>query len=141
MEVTRILRILVTILLVVTFILVVVSAYGESREIGAMVRLSDATSSIVTRLATNDLAWTDDKGVQHSYVLNADLLERLEFKRSLGGDNFAFQVSIFSKHGDFENFGPRPPVGRMTCSLIAPAALWHVDRVVPARLKVVTWYL
>ncbi len=140
MEITRILRVLVTILLVVTFILVTVSAYMESREIGAMVRLSDATSSIVTRLATDDLAWTDDEGIQHSYVLDADLLEDLESERSLGGDNFAFQVSIFSQFGNFENFGLEPPEGRMTCSLVVPASLRHVGRVTPARLEVVAWY-
>jgi hypothetical protein len=140
MEITRILRVLVTILLVVTFILVTVSAYTESREIGAMVRLSDATSSIVTRLATDDLAWTDDEHIPHSYVLDADLLDNLESKRSLGGDNFAFQVSIFSQVKNFENFGLEPPEGRMTCSLVVPAALRHLGGVLPARLEVVAWY-
>jgi hypothetical protein len=140
MEITRILRVLVTILLVVTFILVTVSAYTESREIGAMVRLSDATSSIVTRLATDDLAWTDDESIPHSYVLDADLLDNLESKRSLGGDNFAFQVSIFSQVKNFENFGLEPPEGRMTCSLVVPAALRHLGGVLPARLEVVAWY-
>lgn len=144
MEITRILRVLMTILLVVIFILVTVSAYRESREIGAMVRLSDATSSIITRLATDDLAWIDDEGIQHGYVLDADLLENLEFERSLGGDNFAFQVSIsYQAEGSENTFGPRgfePPEGRMTCSLIVPAALRHVGGVLPARLEVVAWY-
>lgn len=140
MEITRILRVLVTILLVVTFILVTVSAYTESREIGAMVRLSDATSSIVTYLATDDLAWTDDEDIQHSYVLDPDLLENLESKRSLGGDNFAFQASIFSQIGNFENFGLEPPEGRMSCSLVVPAALRHLGKILPARLEVIAWY-
>lgn len=140
MEITRILRVLVTILLVVTFILVTVSAYTESRKIGAMVRLSDATSSIVTRLATDGLAWTDDESIPHSYVLDADLLDNLEYKRSLGGDNFALQVSIFSQVENFENFGLEPSEGRMTCSLVVPAALRYLGGVLPARLEVVAWY-
>lgn len=140
MEVVRILRVMATILLVVTFILAVIAAYRESREINATVRLSDATSSIVTRLTTDDLAWVDDKGIQHSYVLDAGLLGYLKFERSMGGDNFAFQVSIISRNGDFENFGPEPPEGRMTCSLTVPAALWHIGGILPARLRVVAWY-
>ena len=144
MEITRILRVLATILLVLTFILVTVSAYARSLEIGAMVRLSDATSSIITRLATNDLAWVDEEGARHCYVLDTNLLESLQFERSIGGDNFMLQVTIsYCAGGSEVTFGPvgsEPPEDRMTCSLVVPVALWHSGRSIPAQLGVVVWY-
>lgn len=62
MQISRILRVLITILLVVTFIIVTLAAYQRDQEIEAMVKLSDSTSSIATRLSVQDLAWVDGDG-------------------------------------------------------------------------------
>lgn len=144
MEISRIVRVLLTLILVVTFILITVAAYRQSENIASMTALSDSTSSIVTVLASQDLAWTDEKEILHPYVLDAKKLENLRFNKLLGGDNFAFQTTIIYSSGkSIENIGPyghNLPEEKMTSSLSVPVSLRKNNSTIPAKIKVVTWY-
>ncbi|KXB09237.1 hypothetical protein AKJ46_00710 [candidate division MSBL1 archaeon SCGC-AAA833K04] len=144
MEISRILRVLITILLAVTFIVVTLAAYQRDHEIERMVELSDSTSSIATRLSVQDLAWVDEDGEKHPYVLDNGSLTNLEFTRILGGDNFAFRVQIFYMASSVEdNLGPyglEPPSDRMTGSLTMPTSLYWKGSITPAKLSVTVWY-
>lgn len=144
MEISRILRVLITILLAVTFIVVTLAAYQRDNEIERMVKLSDSTSSIATRLSVQDLAWIDEDDERHPYILDNNSLTNLEFTRILGGDNFAFRIRIFYlTSGVEDNLGPyglEPPSDRMTGSLTMPASLYWKGSITPAKLRVIVWY-
>lgn len=144
MEVSRLLRVLITILLVVSFFIIVFSSYNRDRQVEAMTELSDATSSIATRLATQGLARVDAGGTVHPYEVNADLLDNLSFEQVLGGDNFEYQVSIsYLAGGATENtskYGPEPPGNQTISALSLPVGLYKEGSVFPAKLKVIAWY-
>ncbi|MCD6248499.1 MAG: hypothetical protein J7J17_03530 [Hadesarchaea archaeon] len=143
MDVTRLLRVLMTILLVATFILVTVATYKENLKVEAMVKLSDSASSIATRLTVQDLAWTDARE-PHPYVLDPDRLNDLNYRYAVGGDNFGFQVRIsYWDGGSDENlgpYGPKVPEDKMTDTLTLPVTLRKNCRMFPARLTVVVWH-
>lgn len=143
MEVSRLLRVLITILLVVSFFIIVFSSYNRDRQVEAMSELSDATSSIATRLATQDLARVDAGGTIHPYEVNADLLDNLSFEQVLGGDNFEYQVSIsYLAGGATENTddGSEPLENQTRSALSLPVGLYKEGSVLPAKLKVIAWY-
>ncbi len=142
MEVSRILRVLITLLLVVTFIVSTVAAYRQNREINSMTNLSDATSSIVTKLATQELAWRDSEGNSHPYVVDEDKLSSLNSEQNLAGENFAYQTEIKIYQDNQEKTigskGPNPPEGRMTSAVSVAVTLLEGRK--PAKLEVVAWY-
>lgn len=144
MEVSRLLRVLITILLVVSFFIIVFSSYNRDRRVEAMTELSDATSSIATRLTTQNLARVDADGIIHPYELNADLLDNLRFEQVLGDDNFEYQASIsYLAGGEKENkieYGPEPPGNQTISALSLPVGLYEEGIVLPAKLKVIAWY-
>ena len=143
MDLTKILRTLITCLFVITFVLLVASAYQRNRAIAELAVLSDSTSSILTRLAVEELAHADGSGV-HPYVVNPLKLQALEdFELEIGGENFGFQVSVsYSELGELTlgPYGPMPPEGRTTCAISAAVALLDNGHLVPAKLKVVAWH-
>lgn len=142
MEVSRILRVLITLLLVVTFIIVTIAAYRQNSEINSMTTLSDSTSSIMTRLVTQDLVWIDDEGNRHEYIIDLDKTDNLSYKRNLAGEEFEFQIRVTYLQDNSEHtegpFGPEPPNNQMTCSLTAPITVLE-DRK-PSKLRVIAWY-
>lgn len=144
MEVSRILRVMITLILVVSFIAITVAAYRRNQEVNSMTTLADATSSIAARLAFRDLALMDERGIQYPYILDGSKLENLDKSRSLAGENFRFRVSIsYLRNGSERGIGPygeEPPKRRMTCSLSVPVALQRSGTRVPAKLEVVAWY-
>ena len=142
MDLTKILRTLITCLFVITFVLLVASAYQRNRAIAELAVLSDSTSSILTHLAVEELAHVDSGG-RYPYVISALKLEELtDFEREIGGENFEFQVLV--SHCTFSEltlgpYGPMPPEGRTTCAISAAVTLLENGRLVPAKLKVVAW--
>ena len=144
MDMTRLLRVLITLLLVMTFILVIVSVYRHDMELRAMVNLSDLTSNAVTRLAVQDLAWDAGGEKPTAYVLDSGKLDNLSYRSTLWGFNLEFQVGVSYQEGGVEQvLGPHgfsPPDDRMTCALNVPVALQRSGRAVPAILKVIAWY-
>ncbi|KXB08877.1 hypothetical protein AKJ55_00320 [candidate division MSBL1 archaeon SCGC-AAA382M17] len=144
MEISRIVRVLLTLIMVVTFIIITVAAYQQTQTVASMTTLSDSTSSIVTALASQDLAWSDETKTLHPYVLEASKLENLRFSRLLGGDNLVFQATIIYNPGNkIENigpYGPDLPEDKMTSSLSVPVSLRKNNSTLPAKLKVVSWY-
>lgn len=141
MNLTKILRTLITCLFVITFVLLVASAYQRNRAITELAALSDSTSSILTRLAVEELAHAD--GEVHPYVVSPPKLEGLgDFELEVGAENFAFRVSVsYGGLGELRlgPYGPTPPEGRTTCAISAAVALLENGRLLPARLEVVAW--
>ena len=68
MDISRIFKGFFTVLLMITFILLIVSAYQHYKSSAKLAALGDATSSIVTKLALDELAFEDQAGV-HAYVI------------------------------------------------------------------------
>lgn len=143
MEISRILRVLITIILVVTFIIVTVSAYRQNERINSMTTLSDASTSLVTNLSTQKLVWTDSAGQTHPYILE-NKLENLEFSSSMAGENFIFRAAITYLEDNSEHevgpYGPDLPEDQMTCSISASVAFRKKGVNLPAKLRVITWY-
>lgn len=143
MEISRILRVLITLILVVTFIVLTVSAYRRNQEVNSMTVLSDATSSIATKLTTKDLVWVDEEGVRHPHLLDPAKLENADKSHRLAGENFTFRTSIVYFEDNSEReigpYGDNLPEDRMRCSLSVPVAL-RKPNPIPAKLKVVVWY-
>ncbi len=143
MDITRILRVLLTIILVVSFIGVTIVAYRQNQDVKAMAYLSDATTSIATKLTSEKLAWNDEEDVLHPFVLDSDKLDNLNYAMIVAGENFVFQVQIiYLKNGSeevIENFGKSVPSDETTCALSLPATLYRRGLIVPAKLKVISW--
>ena len=139
MTLTQILKMLVACILIITFILVTASAYQQHRTISALAKLTDATSSIVTKLAVDELAHVDGTGNKSSYVLDPNKLENLAFRREVGGENFEFQISLWYQGRENSTFGPTPPENRTNCSLIVACSLWFNNRFQLAKFGVIAW--
>ncbi|MBS3815174.1 MAG: hypothetical protein KGY45_01275 [Hadesarchaea archaeon] len=143
MEISRILRVLITILLAVSFIIVTFAAYQRDQEVESMVKLSDTTSSIATRLSIKDLAWIDEEGKENPYILDNDSANNLTYSSTLGGENYAYRIQIsYIKNEEKESlgpYGPEPPEEVMTGSLTVPTSLYYKGSIIPAKLKVTTW--
>jgi hypothetical protein len=123
---------------------VTASAYQQYREVSALARLGDATSSLIARLTIDELAYVDNLGNKHDYVLDPSKLGSLTFMREIGGDNFGFQISIYYKRGDEEEvlgpYGAAPPKDKTNCSIAVACTLWSNGRFLPAKLGVIAWY-
>ena len=139
MTLTQILKMLVACILVITFILVSASAYRRHRTISSLAKLTDATSSIVTQLAVDQLAHVDETGKKYSYALDMVRLENLKFESEIGGENFEFQISISYQGSENRRFGPEPPENSTNCSLIVACSLWSNNRFQLAKLCVIAW--
>lgn len=139
MTLTQILKMLVACILVITFILVSASAYRQHRTTSALAELTDATSTIATKLAVDELAYVDGAGNKYSYVLDPGRLENLTFEREIGGENFEFQISL-CYGGENRTFGPAPPENMTNCSLVLACSLWLNDRFQLAKLGVIAWH-
>jgi len=139
---TQILKTLVTCILVISFLLVTVSAYQQHRKISALAELSDATSAIITRISVEELAYVDNNGNLHTYTIDPAKLESLSTRREFGGENFDFQVSIRYEAGGecvLGPFGLTPPDDRTIGSLAVPCVLYENAYFSPAKLSVMAW--
>jgi len=139
---TQILKTLVTIILVISFLLVTVSAYQQHRRISALAELSDATTAIVTRLSVEELAYVDNDGNLHMYTIDPAKLEGLSTRREFGGENFDFQVSVRYEAGGERVLGPfgsTPPEDRTRGSLAVPCVIYENAHFLPAKLSVMAW--
>ncbi|TKJ26188.1 MAG: hypothetical protein CEE41_02830 [Hadesarchaea archaeon B3_Hades] len=142
MTLTQILKTLVTIILVISFLLVTVSAYQQHRRISALAELSDATTAIVTRLSVEELAYVDNDGNLHMYTIDPAKLEGLSTRREFGGENFDFQVSVRYEAGGERVLGPfgsTPPEDRTRGSLAVPCVIYENAHFLPAKLSVMAW--
>ncbi|MDH5442868.1 MAG: hypothetical protein OEX16_00995 [Hadesarchaea archaeon] len=142
MILTQILKTLATCILVISFLLVTVSAYQQYRSISALAELSDATSAIVIRLSVEELAYVDNDGKLHMYALDPAKLDNLQTRQLIGGENYDFQVSMSYEAGGEHVLGPygsAPPDDRARCSLAVACALYENGRFLPAKLSVIAW--
>ncbi len=123
--------------------MLVVSAYRQYRSSSEMALLSDSTSSIATHLALEELAYVDVTGIPHPYVVDAAKPPSLgNFRRTVGGDNFEFQVAVLYMRENervLGPYGPTLPEEKMNCTLIFAATIFENDRYLPAKIKVIAW--
>ena len=122
--------------------MLIVSAYRQYRYSSEMALLSDSTSSIATHLALNELVYTDATGTLRPYVIDPAKLPSLaNFKRTVGGENFEFQVSVLymGENEPLGPYGPALPEEEMNCTLILSATIFENDRYLPAKIKVIAW--
>lgn len=142
MTLTQIFKTLITCILVISFLMITVSAYQQHRTISALAELTDATSAIVTRLSVEELAYVDNDGKLHMYSIDPAKLESCSTRWEIGGKNFDFQVSV-SYEAEDENvlgpYGSTPPDDRARCSLAVACALYENGRFLPAKLSVIAW--
>ena len=135
---------LVTCLLVITFIMLVVSAYRQYRTSSEAALLTDATSSVASHLAVDELAYVNPAGETSVYIIDPAKLSSLtDFKRGIGGENYEFQISLFYESSEEHVLGPygaAPPEGRPNCTLEVAAAVFENNHPLPAKLKVVAWH-
>ena len=142
MTLTQIFKTLITCILVISFLMITVSAYQQHRTISALAELTDATSAIVTRLSVEELAYVDNDGKLHMYSIDPAKLESCSARWEIGGENFDFQVFVGYEAGVehvLGPYGPAPPDDRARCSLAVPCALYENDRFLPAKLSVIAW--
>jgi len=147
MNITQIFKTLITVLLVITFVMLVVSAYQQYRSSSEMALLSDSTSSITTHLALDELAYVDAAGTFHPYVIDAAKLQSFEsFEQTVGGEEFEFQVFVLENmSGDEREIEPQHnpalPDGKMNCTLIFAVTLFENGRYIPAKIQVMAWHV
>jgi hypothetical protein len=140
MTLTQILKALVTCILVISFVLLTISAYQRHRTISALAELSDATSAIATRLTVDELAYVDGSGRLYMYTIDSAKLDDLStFTLEIGGDNFSYQMSVSYLGGGGGTYGLTPPEGRTRCSLAVGCAIYEDNRFLPAKLSVIAW--
>jgi len=124
--------------------MLIVSAYQQYRSSSEMALLSDSASSIATHLALDELVYIDVSGTPHPYVIDAAKPQSLgNFRRTVGGDNFEFQVSVLYMHENecvLGPYGPTLPEEEMNCTLIFAATLFDNNRYLPAKIKVMAWH-
>ncbi len=142
MTLTQILKTLTTCILVISFLLVTVSAYQQHRTISALTELTDVTSAIVTRLSVEELAYVDNDEKLHMYSIDPEKLENCPTRWEIGGENFDFLVSVSYEAGSEYILGPyglAPPEDKARCSLAVACALYEDGRFLPAKLSVIAW--
>jgi hypothetical protein len=142
MALTQILKTLFTCILVISFLLVTVSAYQQHRTISALAELTDVTSAIVTRLSVEELAYVDNDEKLQMYSIDPAKLENCSTRWEISGKNFDFRVSVSYETGDEHVLGPygsAPPDDRTRCSLAVACALYENGRFLPAKLSVIAW--
>ncbi len=142
MSISRLFRILATIVLVISLVFIVASEYKHNRKVERMVELTDAASSIAVHLTTDKLARRDTRGRQLEYIVDPDLLNDQDYLFNLAGENYASRVYL--SHGDnLENvlgpYGFDRPKGRMANAFACPVVMEFKNRRVPARLRVIVW--
>ncbi|MBA7604534.1 hypothetical protein ES703_11659 [subsurface metagenome] len=142
MTLTQIFKTLITCILVISFLMITVSAYQQHRTISALAELTDVTSAIVTRLSVEELAYVDNDEKLHMYSIDPAKLENCSTRWEIGGENFDFRVSVSYEAGGEHVLGPygsAPPDDRTRCSLAVACALYENGRFLPAKLGVIAW--
>jgi len=142
MTLTQILKTLAICILVISFLLVTVSAYQQHLTISALAELTDVTSAIVTSLSVEKLAYVDNDEKLHMYSIDPAKLENCFTRLEIAGENFDFRVSVSYEAGGEHVLGPygsAPPDDRARCSLAVACVLYENGRFLPAKLSVIAW--
>lgn len=142
MDISRIFKSIFCVFLIVTFMLMIVSAYNQYRTSAELAALGDAASSVATKLALDELAFEDRAG-KHAYVVDPAKLGELDnFTYSIGGDNYSFNVELSYRSANEVKLGPygeTPPAGGTMVSVAIPTAVYENARLLEGKLKVLTW--
>jgi hypothetical protein len=130
-----------TVLLVVVFLALLVSAYSQYQFMLTTAGLVDTASSVTNDLVVNDLA-LERGGRLQEYVIDPGKISSLDFRKEIGGDNFEFQLKIsYNSHGErvLGPYGENQPVGKAVAAIAVPVALYDNGRLTYARLEVKVW--
>lgn len=129
-------------LLIIIFIALLVSAYNQYSLTLSTAGLVDTTSSITNKLVLDSLAHEEAGSVQE-YVIDPEKIPSLDFWQEVGGENFAFQLTLRYNPGAdrvlYENYGLEPPEGRAICAISVPVVVYENNRLEPAKLEVKVW--
>ncbi len=141
MEISRILRVLIILIFVVTFIASTLAAYRQNRRVQEMTTLSDATTSIASDLSTRVLVKRGAENNPVEYMLDRNKLdnEKIDFERELAGQTFEYKIRLehFSG-GQIAYFDNSPPGNAMKSSISVPVTMAEGRE--PAKLEVIAWY-
>jgi|GEM_PF-3001275 len=141
MEISRILRVLITLIFVVTFIVSTMAAYRQNRDVQEMTTLSDATTSIASDLSTRTLAKRGAENNPVEHMIDSDKLEnsKIDFRRDLAGRTFEYKIRIERFSGGHSAYYENsPPTDVMTSSISVPVTISEGRE--PAKLEVEAWY-
>lgn len=143
MEISRIFRILITLIFVIAFILVTVAAYRKEERMNSMSTLSDVSTSLAVDLASRDLAWVDSRGIRHITIIDPAKLPKVDKEREILEKTFRFQISLLClENSEERKIGPygenRPE--KMRCTYSLPVSIYLNNEITPAKLKVIVWY-
>jgi hypothetical protein len=137
MDLIRIFKAIVTILMVILFITLLFSAYHHQNVVISTAGLVDATGTIANHLALDELAVRLGNLVLE-YTVDPERVNSLEFCETVGGENFGYRLRIRSEGMDIEA-GPPAQEGRETCSIVLPVCVFENFRRIPGKMEVVVW--
>jgi hypothetical protein len=137
-DVVRVLRSVLIAFLVVAFLMLLVSAYSHYRAGVSAAKLVDACSGIANRLVLEHLAHRTGGG-RTEYAVDPSMLERLDGRATLGGENYGFWVRIGTMRGWHASLDVAVPEDRPVAALSLPVAVFDNARLVPGILEVRVW--
>jgi len=136
-DLIRILKAVMTVLIIVVFLFLLFSAYEHYRMTVSTAGLIDATGAIANDLVLNDLA-LQEGGAKVAYVIDPGRITSLSFSKLIASENFGYRIRISSTETEW-SAGGEAPEGRETCSIVLPVVLFENFRHVPGKMEVVVW--
>lgn len=141
MDVVRIFKAIVSMLLVVTFIFLLLSAYSIYSYNLSTAGLADAASTIANHLVLRELAF-ERAGVTVEYAVDPAKLQSLGFKQTIGRENFSYNIFLKYDLRDEKAlgpYGPAPPTAGPTASIVLPVAVGENYLFKPGKVEVKVW--
>jgi hypothetical protein len=120
-------------LILITFVMLVGSAYRAHHVNLRLARLGDVASSIATELTLDTFAHED-----RAYVVNPS---KFWFQgiRTIGGENYELRIGISTINGiEFGEAGV--PKGVASARVVVPVLVFERGSHVPGKLEVSVWY-
>jgi len=137
----RIFKAVVSALLVITFIALLLSAYTQYETNMSIAGLVDASSSLTNHIALNTLAYEEGSYVKE-YVVDPQKIPLLDFMQEIGGENFAFQVTLRYTAATEHVLGPYgsdPPAEKAVSSISVPVTVFDNYRFETGKMEVKVW--
>ncbi|MEM3519376.1 MAG: hypothetical protein QW179_02275 [Candidatus Hadarchaeales archaeon] len=137
----RIFKAIISILLVVIFIALLISAYSTYKSNLSTAGLIDAASTIANHLVVRELA-VEAFGSTVDYAIDPAKISSLEFWQTIGGENFSFNILLRYNMIDEKAlgpYGPEAPPTEPVASLVLPVSVYENYSFKPGKLEVKVW--
>jgi len=137
----RIFKAVVSALLVITFIALLLSAYTQYKTNMSVAGLVDASSSLANHIALKTLAY-EEGGYTKEYVVDPQKIPLLDFRQEIGGENFAFQVTLRYTAGTehvLGPYGPATPSEKAVSNITVPITVFDNYRFETGKMEVKVW--